>query len=96
MNSVNRVKIQQGLRLILPDVSLIHATHKEELNLRHLLSTREKTAHLFPPLQSGALISVGKLCSGVFTATFTATNMIVQKQVEVVIEGTCKVAAGMW
>ena len=46
---INKVKTTQGLRVILPDGSLMQATEKAELNLSPLLSTRAKTAHIPPP-----------------------------------------------
>ena len=91
-----KFKTYQGLRIILPYGSLMQATYKAKINLSLLVSTRGKTEHIFPQIQAEALLSIGRIRDDVCTATFTATNMIVQKQVEVVIEGTCKVAAGMW
>ena len=61
-----------------------------------MLSTRAKTSHIFPHLQSGALISIGKICDDGCTATFTATHLIVEKKGYVVLERTCKGVAGMW
>ena len=65
----------------------MQATHKAELNLIPLLSTRVKIAHIFPHLQSVELNSIGKLYDDGCTATFTATTMTVHKQVEVFLEG---------
>ena len=47
----NKVKKMQGLQAILPDESLMQATHMVEINLSPLLSTISKTAHIFPRLQ---------------------------------------------
>ena len=55
----NKIKTSQGPRVILPDGSIMQATHKAELNLIPLLSTRAKIVHIFTHLQSGSLISVG-------------------------------------
>ena len=81
----NKVKTSQGPRVVLPDGSIMQATHKTELNLSPLLSTRSKIAHIFTHIQSGALISIGQLCDDVCTATFTDTNTTVHKQGEVVL-----------
>ena len=82
---VNKIKIQQGPRVILPDGSLVQAIHKVELHLSPLLSTGAKTAHIIPHLQSRALISIGKICGDGCTATFTASNMTVKKKGEIVL-----------
>ena len=58
----------------------MQATHKVRLNLSPLLSTRAKTAHIFPHLQEGALISIGELSDDGCTSTFTTTKKTVQKK----------------
>ena len=93
---VNKFKTQKGSRLILPDGSFMQATYKAEINLSPLLSTRSKTAHTFPHLQSGALISIGKICVDGCTATLTSIHMKVEKKVEVVLEGPRKGEASTW
>ena len=85
MPCVNKVKTYQVPRVLLPDGSLVQATYKDELSLIHLLSTREKIEHIFPYLQSGALISIGKLCDDVFTSTFTNKYMTVEKKGELIL-----------
>ena len=92
----DKVKTRQGSQVILPDVSLVQATHKAGLNLIPLVSTRAKTSHIFLHLQSWAVIFIGKLCYDGCTATFTATTMTVNKQGEVFLEGNHNGAAGMW
>ena len=71
-------------------------THKAELNTRPLISTGAKIAHIFPHLQPGELISIGKLCDDGCTSTLTATTMKLHKQGEVVLEGNHNGEAGMW
>ena len=92
---INKVKTHQGTQAILPDGRLMQTTHKAKLNLSPLLSTRSKTAHIFPHLQSGELISIRQLCDDGCTSTLTATTTTVEKQVELVLGGTCKGAVGM-
>ena len=87
---VNKFKTHQGPRVILQCESLIRTTHKAYLNISPLLSTRSKTAHISPHLQSGAIISIDKLCDDFCTAIFTDTHMILDKKGEVVLEGNCK------
>ena len=73
----------------------MQATHKAELKLIPLLSTRDKTSHIFPHLQSGEIIYVGQLCDDGCTATFTAATIKVKKQGEAGLEGTRNTEAGM-
>ena len=79
----NKSKTSQGPRVILPDLRIMQETHKSELNRSPLTSTRSKIAHIFPHLQSGTLISIGKLCDDICTATLTYTTNKVEKQGEV-------------
>ena len=92
----NKVKTTPGPRFILLDGSLMHGTHKAELNLSPLLPTRAKKAHISPHLQSGAIISIEKLCDDGCTETSTVTTMAVNKQGEVVLEGNRYGVSGMW
>ena len=92
----NKVKNSQGPQVILPYGSLTQATHKAELKISPLLSTRSKITHIFPHLQSGALIYIGQICDDGYTATFAATTMTVHKQRELVLEGNFNGEAGMW
>ena len=92
----NTVKTTQGPQVLLSDGSIMPATHKAELNLGPLLSIRSKTVHIFPPLQSGTLISVGKLYDGGCAATFTATKITIERKLNIFLEGTRKLVAVMW
>ena len=92
----NKFKTTQGPWVILPYGRLMQATHKAELHLSPLISTSSKTAHIFPHLKSGALISIGKICDDGCTSTLTANTMKVKKLGEVVLEVTHNGAAGMW
>ena len=93
---VNKVKTQQGLQVILPYGSLMQATHGDKLKLISLLSTNVKIEHIYPHLQSVALIFIVKLCNYECTATFTATNMTVEEKGKLKLEGNIKAEAGMW
>ena len=81
----NKVEISRGYQVILSDEIIIQATHREEINLRPLLTTRSKIAHILPHLQSGALIFIGQLCDDGCTGTFTNSYMIVEKKVHLVL-----------
>ena len=73
----------------------MQATHRAELNLRPLLSTRSKTAHIFPHLQEGALIYIGRLCYYGCITTLTATQITVDKKGDIFLEFTHKGVADM-
>ena len=92
----NKIKTSQGPQVILPDGSIMQATHKAELNLSPLLSTRSKIAHIFPHLQSWALISIRQLCDDGCTATFNATTLTIHKQGEKFLKVNLNGEAGMW
>ena len=61
----NNKKISNSPQVILPDGSIMQATHRALLNLNPLLNQSVCTSHIFPHLQSGALIAIGRLCSDV-------------------------------
>ena len=66
----------------MPDGSIMQATHKSELNLSPLLSTRGGKQHTYSYLQPGAQIYIGQLFDHGCTATFTTTTMTLHKQGE--------------
>ena len=80
---------------MLLDGRLVQATHRTELNSIPLFATRENTAHIFPHIESGVIISVGKLFDDGCTAIFTATHMKVEKKCNMVLESNRKIVAGM-
>ena len=92
----NKFKKTQGPKVLLLYVSLMKVTNRSELNLITLLSTRNKTAQIYPHLQTGALISIGQLCDDVCKATFNDTHRKVEKKGDIVLEGTHKGVADMW
>ena len=47
---IHKYAINEGIRVILPDGSIIHATHAAELNLPQL-PTKARKASLFPKLK---------------------------------------------
>jgi hypothetical protein len=50
-----------GISVVTPDGDIITLTHTSLLNLQMLLPAA-CTAHVFPTLTSGSLISIGTLC----------------------------------
>ena len=71
-------------------------THGKDPKLSLLLIKRSNTAHIFPHIQAGLLISIGQICDDGCTATFTATYIIVDKKCHKFLEVHRKVSAGMW
>ena len=66
-------------KVILPNRSLIQATHREVLDLNPLLTPTYRTVHIFPHFQSRGLIFIGQLCDDGCLSTFTVTNLNVVK-----------------
>ena len=62
-------------KFLLLDGSLVLETHKEDLNLISLLTTRYKTEHIFHHLKYEALISIGHIFDDGCTATLIATHL---------------------
>ena len=92
----NKSNKTQEHQLLLLYGSLMQATHGIEMNPRPLLYTRSKTSSIYPHLQSEALLSIGKICEDVCTATSNATQIIVEKKGNTLLEGTRKGVYGMW
>ena len=93
---INKFNVSIGPQVLLPDGSPIQETHRLGLNISPLLTIRGNIAHIFPHIQSGALISIGKICDYGCTSIFTATHMMLLKQGSLVLEGNQKVAAFVW
>ena len=74
----------------------MQVTHRSILNLNPLLTQAARTAHVFPHLQSGALISIGKLCNDGCIATFTAAHISVVKDGLTVLEVNRSSTYCMW
>ena len=74
----------------------MQATCRAVLNLNSLLTPTASTEHIFPHLQSGSFISIGKLCDDVCMATFTATHLNLVKGVMTILECTHSNTSSMW
>ena len=73
----------------------MQATHRSLLNLNPLLTQAFHTAHIFPHLQSGEIISIWQLCDDGCIETFTATRLSVVKDGITVLEGNRSSTSGM-
>ena len=74
----------------------MQATHRALVNLNPLLTQTARTAHIFPHLKSGALISIGQLWDDGCTETSTSTHLNVVKYGITVLEVTWLNTSGMW
>ena len=83
----NKKKISNGPQVILPDGRIMQANHRALINLNPLLTQSAHTSHVFPHLQSGDLISIGKLFNDAYISTFTATHISVVKNGITLLEG---------
>ena len=63
------------------------STHEAELDIP-LLPAHAKKVHIFPELASGSLLSIGQLCDGGCTATFTANKLFIYFAGKIIIQGT--------
>ena len=92
----NNLLVTSGPQVILPDRSLVQAAHREYLNINPLLTPTDSTYHIFPHLQSGAIISKGKLCDDSCAKTFTTDHLTVVKNVLTILEYHQSGTSGMW
>jgi hypothetical protein len=77
----------QSIDVILPDGSSISSSHTAVLRLPEALPLGARTAHIFPSLKSGSLISIGQLCDHGCTATFEATRVRIYHHDKVIMVG---------
>jgi hypothetical protein len=92
---LHRQPASPGISVILPDGSTITSTHTALLNLP-MLPPAACTAHVFPTLTSGSLISIGTLCDHGCTATFTADSVTIALNGTTILHGTRSVNNGLW
>jgi hypothetical protein len=85
---VDRRIATPGVDVILPDGSTITSSHTAVLQLPSILPLGARTAHIFPGLKSGSLISIGQLCDHGCTATFDATRVRIYYQDQIIMTGS--------
>ena len=81
----NRQSTNDGVRVKLPDGSIIKATHTANINFPQLPMEARK-AHLFPDIKH-ALLSISMLCDQGYIAIFDHEGVYIVKDGEVVIHG---------
>ena len=70
--------VNPAIKVILPNGATMESTHTTTLPIPSLPS-QATTAHAFPTLASGSLLSVGKLCDQNCTAVFTKKQLEIHK-----------------
>jgi hypothetical protein len=91
----NRQPTQCPLTVRLPDGSTMQSTHTATLHLPGLPITA-RTAHLFPTLHAGALLSVALLCDHGCTVTFTSAGATVTHHNQTLLTGPRHHPTGLW
>jgi hypothetical protein len=84
---INVKPVSQGITVLLPNKATMMSTHEAELDIP-LLPAHAKKVHIFPELASGSLLSIGQLCDGGCTATFTASKLYIYLHGKIIIQGT--------
>ncbi|ACI65279.1 predicted protein [Phaeodactylum tricornutum CCAP 1055/1] len=84
-----------GINVVLPDGRTITSSHITELNIPSL-PPAARTAHIFPGLSNGSLISIGQLCDHGCTATFTSDTVRIALNNTVVLRGGRSPYTRLW
>ena len=83
---VNKVKVNEGIQVVLSDKKIITSTHDAYLNIPQLPNTTKK-AHIFPVLSHDTLISISQLCDKDYIAVLNKQEMIIVKDGKIYIIG---------
>ena len=75
-----------SIKVLLPNGDTMQSTHTTTLPIN--LPQSARTAHVFPSLASGSLLSVGKLCDEGCTAVFTKKKLEIHKNKNISIKTT--------
>ena len=65
----------------------MQSTHQAELDLP-MLPNAARTAHIFPKLASGSLLSIGQLCDAGCTALFEKRKLYIFHKGKIILQGT--------
>ena len=84
-----------GIRVKLPNGSIIRATHTALLDMPQLpLAARQ--AHIFPDLHNSALVSISQFCDNNFEARFTKLQVQILDGHRVILTGQRDPCTGLW
>jgi hypothetical protein len=81
---------------MLPDSTLIQATHAGLLPLPSALSTKAKTAHVLDGITNSSLISIGQLCDNDCIAVLNKNKLQVFKNEKCILQGPRNPIDGLW
>ena len=84
---VDKRSTNYGVNVTLPDGNSINSTHTALLQLPSQLPVNARTAHIFPDLKSGSLISIGQLCDHDCTAMFDAKQVKIYHKDAIIMSG---------
>ena len=87
--------VADGIRVLLPNNAVIESTHKANINIP-TLPPAATTAHLFPSLASGNLLSVGQLCDYGCTAQIDKDTATISFQNHPILRGTRNPNTKLW
>ena len=82
-------------KVVVADGQVMSPTKKAILNLSHKLTPKDRVAFSFDNLQSGTLISIGKLCDDNCIAIFSKYDVQIIKHNEIIIKGR-RTNNGLW
>ena len=91
----NLTPTDHGIMVELPNGSIIRATHTALLDLPSL-PLAARTAHVFPDLKHGSLLSIGDLCDHGLTANYTKTHVKIYNGTNLVLSGLRSPHTRLW
>ena len=86
---------KHGIIVELPNGSIIQATHTALLDLPSL-PLAARTAHIFPDLKNGSLLSIGEMCDHGLTAQYTKHTVNIFNGSHLVLSGTRSPHSRLW
>lgn len=91
----NKQPMSPGINVLLPNGDALTSTHTANLILPGLPPSAT-TAHIFPSLASGSLLSIGVLCDHGCTATFTKDDVSISHNNKSILTGQRAPSTGLW
>ena len=79
--------VTHGIQVCVPNGEIMHSTHQADLDIPNLPSPA-RTAHIFPHLASGSLLSIGKLCDAGCTALFNKSKLFIFYKGKIIMQGS--------
>ena len=95
ISALRHIKQNNGVKVSLPDNTILQSTHTGNLPLKHL-STAATTAHILPGLQNNSLLSLGQLGDDGCMILLSRQYMHVFKIFELILKGFRNNIDGLW